>query len=312
MLGTGERGTLLGPWHVYDNDGSYNGWFDWMPRWMRVGPWHPTAVLMIIMFYSAVVLLRPPMTNKFPIVQTDDFGLAADVAVIAWTSFVVAKSWRRYNGARPYVISFTGWSWTLLILRAGCSAASNLLLNRSPAAVQGFAQPLGLALGIAGSALHFPAFVGAVVTFSIWNLILFPLLYFFAKKRTSFMTRKQFLRFNFSFFMTNIHFFNLPLACVNVVFGCGARPLEDVDLWLGFVVAALYSIVYLFGLDRLGLHFYPIFNPRTAFSGISYGLLFLLYYQIFKLGNYVIALQLGCSAPPPPPPASAWWGGIFS
>ena len=23
MLGTGERGTLLGPWHVYDNDGSY-------------------------------------------------------------------------------------------------------------------------------------------------------------------------------------------------------------------------------------------------------------------------------------------------
>ena len=147
--------------------------------------------------------------------------------------------------------------------------------------MQGFAQPLGLALGIAGSALHFPAFVGAVVTFSIWNLILFPLLYFFAKKRTSFMTRKQFLRFNFSFFMTNIHFFNLPLACVNVVFGCGARPLEDADLWLGFVVAALYSIVYLFGLDRLGLP--PIFNPRTAFSGISYPSL-PLYYQIFSWG----------------------------
>ena len=83
------------------------------------------------------------------------------------------------------------------------------------------------------------------------------------------------------------------------------------DLWLGFVVAALYSIVYLFGLDRLGLHFYPIFSPRAAFSGVSYGLLFLLYYQIFKLGNHIIALQLGCSAPPPPPPASAWWGGIF-
>ena len=110
--------------------------------------------------------------------------------------------------------------------------------------------------------------------------------------------------------MTNIHFFNLPLACVNVVFGCGARPLEDVDLWLGFVVAALYQSFTSLASTASASTFTrsSTRGPRLAASRTAF---FLLYYQIFKLGNYVIALQLGCSAPPPPPPASAWWGESF-
>eukprot|EP00966_Prymnesium_polylepis_P112036 2591338-Prymnesium_polylepis.1 len=38
-------------WHVYDNDGSFEGWFDEVPRFFRVGAFSPLATLFIVGFF---------------------------------------------------------------------------------------------------------------------------------------------------------------------------------------------------------------------------------------------------------------------
>ena len=61
-----------------------------------------------------------------------------------------------------------------------------------------------------------------------------------------------------------------------------------IDLWVAYLVVLLYSILYFFLLDRLGLHFYPIFNPRTAFSVVSiFGVLGLYYFLFLKWNEYM-------------------------
>jgi hypothetical protein len=52
----------------------------------------------------------------------------------------------------------------------------------------------------------------------------------------------------------------------------------------------LYSVLYYFLMDRLGLHFYPIFNPRTSFSLISVAGVLGLYYFLFLKWNEYIGL----------------------
>mmetsp|Transcript_23072 Transcript_23072/g.74709 ORF Transcript_23072/g.74709 Transcript_23072/m.74709 type:complete len:159 (-) Transcript_23072:441-917(-) len=107
--------------------------------------------------------------------------------------------------------------------------------------------------------------------------------------------RSKFLRFNFGFFMINVHIANLPLAAVNTLFGDGARPFTSSDLHAALIVVGLYSALYLFILDRLGLHFYPMFCPRSNTCAITIGLLLLLYYYVLRGANATMA---GWSPPP--------------
>ena len=81
-------------WHWYDNQGSYNQWFDWLPLWMRVGYWSPVAVLFIVGFYASMYLYKPSPL-EFAITTTDDVGFWADCAVFAWGIIVVLKA--RYD-----------------------------------------------------------------------------------------------------------------------------------------------------------------------------------------------------------------------
>lgn len=53
------------------------------------------------------------------------------------------------------------------------------------------------------------------------------------------------------------------------------------------------SLLYFFFMDRVGLHFYPIFNPRTAYSLVSIVFVLGLYYFVFiKMNEYVSASLL--------------------
>ncbi len=64
-------------------------------------------------------------------------------------------------------------------------------------------------------------------------------------------------------------------------------PPADPDLWVAYAVVLLYSVLYYFLMDRLGMHFYPIFSPRTAFSVISItGVLGLYYFLYLKWNEY--------------------------
>ena len=85
-----------------------------------------------------------------------------------------------------------------------------------------------------------------------------------------------------SFVLVNIHLLNLPFACVNTLFGGGVRPLGPDDLWCAFAIGAVYCYFYFCHLDRLGVHLYPIFSPRTHFCGLAYSV---------WVGLYVLSLR---------------------
>ena len=65
--------------------------------------------------------------------------------------------------------------------------------------------------------------------------------------------------------MTEIHVLNYPIAVTNCVLSTSARLLTTGDLWSALFVAFNYSILYLLILDRLGVHLYPVFSPRSKF-----------------------------------------------
>jgi len=279
-------------WLFYDNEGSFNGWFDWLPLWMRVGYWSPFFVLSMVVFYSAIYVFKPqPLEfaatalGKLDAEEISHFmGMplptAIDLFVFLWGMVVVVHAKLSLGSIGAFPISFTGWSWLLITSRAGLEfaayAAATSLDNHS----------LASKLATAGSAIRFVAIANAIVVCTIWNLVLLPIIYF--KSVPPGEKRRKFLRFNFGFFMTNIHLLNLPLAFVNILSGSRVRFFTFSDLWVAYLVVLLYSIVYFFVMDRLGMHFYPIFNPRTAFSVVSiFGVLGLYYFLFLKLNEYV-------------------------
>ena len=264
-------------WHWYDNQGSYNQWFDWLPLWMRVGYWSPVAVLFIVGFYASMYRYKPSPL-EFAVTTTDGVGFWADCAIFAWGIIVVLKARYDMGAISGFWISYTGWSWGILTFRAGLEAAAKMVGPSRP--------ELAAKLAVWGSSLRFPAAVAAFITFTIWNFLLFPIIYFFSMPPGE--KRQNFLKFNFGFFMTNIHGLNLPMAIVNNLWGSSVRLFTISDLYVAYLVVALYSVLYLFVMDRIGLHFYPIFCPRTAACALSFGLVLYLCWLCMQKGNELI------------------------
>jgi len=90
--------------------------------------------------------------------------------------------------------------------------------------------------------------------------------------------------------MQEIHTLNYPIAVTNAVLSTGARALTTDDLWAAFSVIFAYSMLYLFILDRLGVHLYPVFSPRSKFSVIAWSVVFLLYGVTWVYWNEVVAI----------------------
>ena len=285
-------------WHIYDNNGSYNGWFDWLPLWMRVGYWSPFTVLFLVTFYYSMYKYKPTplqfdisktlmMTMGSGVGSNDDdgnttsaklFWFVMDCVVFLWGISLLIYLKRSKESYAGFYVSFTGWSWMILTTRAGCDVVANILGSTLP--------NLAKILATFGSALRLPASLNAFITTILWNFIFFPLIYFVAIKEEK--QRRGFLKFNFSFFMNNIHLMNLPLASTNTIYGYSARLFTLSDLWIGYLVVALYSMMYLFVLDRMGIHFYPIFCPRTVFCCVSFGIVLSLYYMLMQQANELI------------------------
>ena len=267
-------------WHFYDNNGSYNGWFDWLPIEYRVGYWSPIACLFLVAFYCSMFIYKPTPLQFVSTSVSDDFWWKMDCAVFVWGIFVVCKARYDMGAIAGFYISYTGWSWGILTFRAGLEAASHALTTSYP--------EISAKMAVWGSSLRFPSAVAAFITFTIWNFVLLPLIYF--KSMPPGKKRQDFLKFNFSFFMTNVHMLNLPMALINNVYGSSVRLFTESDLYVGYVVVALYSVLYLFVMDRIGLHFYPIFCPRSHFCGLSFGLVLYLYWILMQKGNDLIML----------------------
>lgn len=99
--------------------------------------------------------------------------------------------------------------------------------------------------------------------------------------------RKKFGIFNRSFPLLNLHLFNLPLCAIEFM-ACG-RCLTFFDLWVALAVAFVYMMFYLNVLDRLGLHFYIVFTPRTVYCVIPYAMILLFYWGLYNGWNHVLS-----------------------
>lgn len=280
-------------WLIYDNNGSFNGWFDWLPLWMRVGPWSLPFVLSLVAFYTALLWFRPtPLEfepsaiinyeeeNEAPYFMGMPKTTAVDLAIFLWGLLVILHAKLTMLSVSAFFISFTGWSWMLITSRAGLEFFAWAFYNRS--------NQLSTRLATLGSSLRLVTITNATVVCTIWNFVLLPIIYFVSMPPGE--KRKNFLKFNFGFFMTNIHGLNLPLAYLNILSGERVRLFTRSDLWVSYLVVMLYSIIYFFVMDRFGLHFYPIFCPRSSLTVLSIAIVIGLYYFLFLKWNDFLTL----------------------
>lgn len=260
---------------------------------MRVGNWSPLVVMALIICYTSIIKFKP--TLEFAPIALGKLNeeivyfigmpreTIIDLAIFLWGIIVMVHARISLGSIGAFPISFTGWSWILLTSRAGlefsawvlASKYNNILLATKIAAI--------------GSSIRLVTLINACVVCTIWNFVLFPIMYFVSIPKEG-DKRRNFLKFNFGFFMTNIHILNFPLSCMNIINGDRVRMFTVSDLWVAYLVVLLYSMLYLFVMDRLGLHFYPIFNPRTSFTVISFVSVLGLYYYLFLKWNEHISL----------------------
>ena len=134
--------------------------------------------------------------------------------------------------------------------------------------------------------IRFPSLVCNSMTVSIWWIILFPILYYFLKTKSSQSALKAFVDFNKSFMLINVHLLNLPFAALDHILE--PRMLVFGDLYVGLVVAIIYMLIYLFIMDPMGMHFYHvILSPRPHWCVISYSGIMALFPAFLYLFNYI-------------------------
>jgi hypothetical protein len=253
-------------WLIYDNNGSYNGWFDGIPLQLRVGPWSPIAYLFLISWPVCLAAFRPPLSFAPPELTRD--LLWSDALIFGWCIAVVTRGSIKQSPL-AFCISYTGWSWLLLTAHSA-SAVAAALLPHWAASLLSFRE-----------AVRFPTAVGATVTAVLWNLVLFPVIVFSIGGQKE---RRNFLAFNCSFEMTSVHVLNVPMVWSSIYYGAGAmRTLGAGDLWVAMAVLYCYALLYVLILDRLGMHFYFMFSPRTHACGLAYTALIGCYVGCLKL-----------------------------
>merc|ERR1712113_65440 len=67
---------------------------------------------------------------------------------------------------------------------------------------------------------------------------------------------------------------------------------ESEDLWYGLAYGYLYGLFYTLVLDRIGVHIYPIFSPRSNLVAVTWAGLFALHYAFYKMWNHVMESSL--------------------
>ena len=143
---------------------------------------------------------------------------------------------------------------------------------------QGEGNGIGQVVIFVAEALRLPSLLNAVVVFVIWNLIMAPGIYLTMDTKEK---KEQFVGWLFQFNLLNQHGLNLPLAVMSAVF-TAPRPFTDADLYFAMATLVIYFAFYLLVLDRLGVHLYPIFSPRTSYCFLIWGGVAWGYYGLFR------------------------------
>jgi len=286
------------PWVLVEN-GSLAGHFDWIPAKYRIGPWSPAATAYLAFFWCACLWsgvyfysdarrpwwpalvttaaaasgALPPETATTTFADVLEYPgpwtgpWCYQVAAFAWMVYIMYTILYSPLGSAVWM-TYTIQSWTLMTVRHGlCVLApwSRWALN-------------------VAEWIRFPVACSATITFTVWNVAIMPVIYFYACSTP--LQKRNFLKFAFSFTLNNIHILNIVLCCLN----CGTwanppRRLEYMDFYVAMISMLLYMSWYLFVLDRLGVHLYPIFSPRTGAAVVItvWSALIALYYTTFRV-----------------------------
>lgn len=280
-----------------NSDNSKNGAlpdFDAFPLYMREGPWSPLAWIFLICFGAFLIYTSSDAFASFPPIAsnvTSVMQARTEVWATMGGSLPLPPLWVFWLVCAVYLVVFTfvifcfmGWfpfvsytmiSWSFLTTRFVCVALMSWMES-------GYLTEVAQVIF---ELLRFPCLVSAIVTTSIWWLVLFPVLYFVLEGDR----RLGFVKFNFSFFLLNVHLFNLPFAMMD--HATSMRSLTFFDLWMGFVCAIAYFLFYLFFLDANQLHLYIILSPRPHWCVLVYSLIFGLYYGVFCMAQQYASSQ---------------------
>ena len=209
--------TLLNPnspW-VLVKDGNFMGYFDWVPIHLRVGPWHINSIILLSGFAVAIVYQRPELdslfklhpistTNTSPSDINDDLWYCSVFLFLFMLISVIVMCLARTPGI---IATFTIQSWLMNAMRFGIQAflTPYRISHLSPIVRHGMINIHNL--------LRFPAFATALITFLFWNFIIGPYLFLFA---LPYKYRNDFLRWNLSFKLVQLHFCNIIYSFINV------------------------------------------------------------------------------------------------
>jgi hypothetical protein len=304
------------PW-VLVPEGSWNGYFDWVPRKFRVGPISYVAIA----YYAAVVALTAESIRRYNTYNNtayyyDDNDpnpsslllLYPSLGSWGWYYHVLASIWMGYvaylvaTGSSlgwfawtTYTVQSWTWSWirhVLCALLGIVSATTSTTTTETTTTTHVFLQRRlrHLLLGLVED-LRFPCAVTTTVTFVIWNLVLVPFVLMGIFRHDA-QKRHQFRKFCTSFRLIQLHFFNLPLCVMNVVVYSPSRKLNERDWLVALILLCLYMTFYFGILDRCGVHLYPVFTPRIGtWVAISWTGILALYLANFYAWQYWLQQQ---------------------
>ena len=119
-------------WRWYDNDGSYNGEFDWVPRHLRVGPWS-TPVILALSGAPLFLLCSRPASDSLvirPSLKMFSSGHLIDVSLFIWCIAIIIVCKRHDKTLSGLSLSYSGWTWLLLTARCAAGTEHALFLAR--------------------------------------------------------------------------------------------------------------------------------------------------------------------------------------
>ena len=253
------------PWVLVPN-GSFLGVFDFVPPVFRVGPWAPLPCFFLVATLYLVLLGgvynyatdNNNNTTTIELLPNDYYDALTmpwylNLAGFLWTSYVFRDLFVSGMGWAA-MTTFTVQSYAYISLRLGLSTLVPFL--PTPFATL-------------NECLRYPILSQATITFVVWNFILFPVIFGCIQDPSK---RTAFLRYFTNFRLLQLHFFHVFLAIYSGVWGTPPRALRWTDLYASVGLGLVYCLFYILVLDRLGLHFYMIFSPRTNLSIPSWSL----------------------------------------
>jgi hypothetical protein len=156
-----------------------------------------------------------------------------------------------------------------------------------PVLLDSFDNRLSELVGVVEVYLRFPVLSQAILVFIWWNFCVLPCLYFVLLKDNQ-RRRRDFLAYATQFGQMNLHLSVLPMAMVHTLPEKGTY--DAIELWHALTIWLAYAYLYCFVLDRMGMHLYPMFSPRSARTLFAHAGMVACYFGVFYGANVYLQL----------------------